>query len=564
MDHLSTVINESFHDSEIAKKFSCKRTKAAAIAYNVLGKNFENKMYEELASGLPTFSIIIDESTDISNIKTLAIAIKFYSNCTNSIKTKFLCMVDIEGETSQHLFDALNGALVDRGLDLQAIIGFAADTTNVMFGENSGIVTKIKEVNPHCVFVKCVCHSVALAVSYACKILPRSIEQMVREVYNYFSQSSKRLREFKEIQNFTDTEQHKILKHYDIRWLSFHACVNRILEQWSPLMLFFQSQYLEDIKQNPSCEFLFNCFNDNIIKLYFYFLDFILPIVNKFNTIFQGDYPVVHRLHKDMCSMYCSILSCYMKSSYIKTTPPSNLDPKASMHFLPKNEMYLGINVAKHLDIKKGQIHKDKINDFFNRCQLFLIELSEQIRSRLPLQNDLFKEMSFLDPHVAVYSEFVSLDPLLSKFPNLVPENMKQSIDNEYRELKLDSDVPNLLASGSSSTSSNVETFWVNISKISDSDKNLKYKNLSTFAKHILCLPVSNAKCERIFSDVNRIKTKDRNRFINKNVSSIVHAKEGLRDINGCSSFNPDENFIKSMDDKQMYNNINKNFVEDD
>lgn len=86
----------------------------------------------------------------------------------------------------------------------------------------------------------------------------------------------------------------------------------------------------------------------------------------------------------------------------------------------------------------------------------------------------------------------------------------------------------------------------------------------STFAKHILCLPVSNAKCERIFSDVNRIKTKDRNRFINKNVSSIVHAKEGLRDINGCSSFNPDENFIKSMDDKQMYNNINKNFVEDD
>ncbi|CAG9840814.1 unnamed protein product [Diabrotica balteata] len=43
MDHLSRVLSDAFHDSEMAKKFSCKRTKSTAIAYNVLGRNFGSR-----------------------------------------------------------------------------------------------------------------------------------------------------------------------------------------------------------------------------------------------------------------------------------------------------------------------------------------------------------------------------------------------------------------------------------------------------------------------------------------------------------------------------------------
>ncbi|KAG5886620.1 hypothetical protein JTB14_013068 [Gonioctena quinquepunctata] len=62
MDHLSDVIKDTFPDSEIARKFSCKRTKSSAIAYNVLGGQFEEKMLQDLKSGLSTFSVIIDLS----------------------------------------------------------------------------------------------------------------------------------------------------------------------------------------------------------------------------------------------------------------------------------------------------------------------------------------------------------------------------------------------------------------------------------------------------------------------------------------------------------------------
>nr|CAI5826448.1 unnamed protein product [Callosobruchus analis] len=128
MHHLSDVISDSFHDSAIAKGFSCKRTKSAAVAFNVLGKSFEKTMLEDVKSGSGTFSII----TDVSDVKMLAIAIKFYSEAYQAVKSKFLCTVDILGETALHLFDALTSALRGRNLNIEACIGFAADTTNVM------------------------------------------------------------------------------------------------------------------------------------------------------------------------------------------------------------------------------------------------------------------------------------------------------------------------------------------------------------------------------------------------------------------------------------------------
>ncbi|CAG9790618.1 unnamed protein product [Diatraea saccharalis] len=229
MDHLSEILVKCFPDSEIAKEFSCKRTKAAAITYNVLGPEFEKDMIVDILptaspSGKPVYSIVIDESTDVATVKVLAIGIKYFSETECTVKTKFLDLVDLSGETADHLFNALSSKLSELGLDIKDVLGFAADTTNVMFGQHSGIFAKIKEVNPKCFFIKCVCHSAALSVSHACKILPRNLEQMIKEVYGYFSQSSKRQREFAEFQNFTDTENHRLLRHYDIRWLSLHAC----------------------------------------------------------------------------------------------------------------------------------------------------------------------------------------------------------------------------------------------------------------------------------------------------------------------------------------------------
>ncbi|CAG9790388.1 unnamed protein product [Diatraea saccharalis] len=428
MDHMSEIINKCFSDPEVAKAYSCKRTKAAVLTYNVLKPELEKEMHADLRScqnistGSPMFSLIIDESTDVSSTKMLAIVTKYFSEKSSTLKTKFLATVDLEGETAQNLFDALSKALGDINLDVKDVIGFGADTTNVMFGEHGGIIAKIRDRNPHCLFIKCICHSTALSVSYASKdTLPRAINQVVKEVYVYFAHSSKRQREFLEFQEFTKTEQHKILQHYDIRWLSLHSCINRTLEQWDALKVYFQGQYLDD--KNMSSQFLYDSFNDKILKLYFYALDYILPIVNKLNTIFQGDYANVHLVYKDISQMLVTLISCYMKASYVRSTDPLILDPTSTVNFLPLKDIYLGVNVAKEISHLASDTNlKAGIKTFLERFQSFLIELSSQLKSRLPL-NTLFKDLQFLFPQNVVYQEFTSIAHLASQFPNIVSEN---------------------------------------------------------------------------------------------------------------------------------------------
>ena len=51
-----------------------------------------------------------------------------------------------------------------------------------------------------------------------------------------------------------------------------------------------------------------------------------------------------------------------------------------------------------------------------------------------------------------------------------------------------------------------------------DSEGNTKFKLVADFAQGCLSLPHANADCERCFSNVNRVKTKDRNKLKTKTV----------------------------------------------
>jgi hypothetical protein len=87
--------------------------------------------------------------------------------------------------------------------------------------------------------MRCVCHSFHLSASYACQKIPRFVEDLTRNIYNYFSSNPKRISEFKHFQNFCEVKIHKILHLSQTRWLSVHFVVSRNLEQYGALQLFF-------------------------------------------------------------------------------------------------------------------------------------------------------------------------------------------------------------------------------------------------------------------------------------------------------------------------------------
>lgn len=110
----------------------------------------------------------------------MAIVIKVFDEETKKVHTRLLNLVPVQGETVADLFELMKTNLAKHDVQITQLVGFAADTTNVIFGEHNSIASRIKEENPNCLSIKCACHSCVLAVSHACSLLPRNLEQCKR------------------------------------------------------------------------------------------------------------------------------------------------------------------------------------------------------------------------------------------------------------------------------------------------------------------------------------------------------------------------------------------------
>lgn len=115
-----------------------------------------------------------------------------------------------------------------------------------MMGKHNSVQTLLKNDVPHLVIVQCLCHSLALCSSYAFSKLPRVVHNLLQDIPSYLQHSYKRQEAFKKFQQFTEACEHKILHNCQTRWLSLSLVVERFIEQYHALKLYFTSEYLDE------------------------------------------------------------------------------------------------------------------------------------------------------------------------------------------------------------------------------------------------------------------------------------------------------------------------------
>lgn len=150
-----------------------------------------------------------------------------------------------------------------------------------------------------------------------------------------------------------------------------------------------------------------------------------------------------------------------------------------------------------------------------------------EIRKRFNFDDETWKQISALKPSNAMRGTFrksvPSLLSLMQKLPRLVDEQEYQNIDDEWRKLP-DYELPPHI-----SISDNADTFWHNLYHSDKVDQiYYRFKNVSKFALNAISLPHSNAECERIFSSVNLIKTKTRNKLVTPTVNGLLLASQRI------------------------------------
>ena len=87
VDHYTEIISEATKGHTL-ENVKIHRTKCSAVLKNVVSAS----ILEKLTIGLQSskYSLLIDESTDISGMKHLCLCVKFFSEKRSCIKTEFL------------------------------------------------------------------------------------------------------------------------------------------------------------------------------------------------------------------------------------------------------------------------------------------------------------------------------------------------------------------------------------------------------------------------------------------------------------------------------------------
>lgn len=542
MEHLPKLMQAVCPDSKIAKEIKCSSTKTHDIIDHIIGKESFNNLCEDLRQ--TKFSLIIDESTDLSTTKHLCLVVRYAK--INRIKDSFLALIPLEEANAATLFEHIVNFFRSNNIPFKNnLIGFASDGANVMMGRNNSVVTLLQNEIPNIFILKCACHSFHLCASYACTKLPRFIEDLVRDIYNYFSSSPKRVAEFKNFQMFCDLKVHKILHPSQTRWLSVHAAVKRILEQLSALKLFF----IDQISNNDhllAAEHILQKLQDPTTILFLEFLDFLLPLFTDLNKEMQAEHPKIHNLYEKITGTLKTIFDCFLKREYLTSTPIENVDFKNPRNFMDIDAVYYGAAASNTLLSSSANLNSDQVNLFKCRCLDFYIEACKQITTRFPLKNNPIKGLDIIDPKNVKIGKTASIVPVSRLFPNIVHSNDFQEIDTEWRILRNCEQIKTF--------PDDVELFWNEVSLLKRGDETQMFPLLSNFIFNILSLPHSSANVERIFSHINLLKTKQRNRLSTESITSLLHSKRLFNTAN-CYDFEINSKMTSAMAKEYWYHN---------
>lgn len=102
-------------------------------------------------------------------------------------------------------------------------------------------------------------------------------------------------------------------------------------------------------------------------------------------------------------------------------------------------------------------------------------------------------------------------------------------------------------------TSSTVK-FWIEVYSYKDASGINPYLDVCELAISVLSLPHSNAEVERLFSQMNIIKSKLRNRLNISSVNAILAVKSGLRRLGKtCNTYDLPKETIKKIGTMAAY-----------
>lgn len=541
-DYEIPVLKQIFHDSEILEELSFDRLDIKSVICQHLAPAFKKNLKEVLKT--QKFSIIVDETTDVTSTHSLCIVVRYFDEKAKKIRESLWDLIEVYRDknslaNAEQISQKIIKSFEVEEIPLENIFSFCSDTCNLMFGVFESVSTKLKCTIPNLNIIRCNAHIQHLAAQKSMLQIPVDIEGFLKDVNNYINGSAKKHKRWHLHQIAKGVKPINVLKPCTTRWLSIGNCITRLLQRWTALQTFFSNEI--GLEKNES-EKIFNRMQDPILLYYLQFLNFILTKFNINSSELQAITPKFTKSSDQMSEFYKDLLSIYMDQNYVARTKIDLTNPLSEQHNVPINKMQIG-EVANNL-MKDESIPNQAKIDFLKTCKAFVRTCCNEVKHRVfETDNDSMIDRSMFHPENALSERFhqdhPNLEGVLEKFSAFIADEDKKLIGEEWRSI-MSYEIPRRMMQGK-----DIDEFWIELMDYTEenTDRPL-FKNLSKFALLTLLIPNSNASAERLWSKLNFEKTKLRNRLHFSTLRSILFAAQMIRDQGGAIAFEPSEDMI--------------------
>lgn len=170
------------------------------------------------------FSILADETTDISGIEQFSFSIRYVDKTgeTKVLREDFLTFVAVTDVTGEGLSNTIRKICQDLHLDMNFLVGQGYDGASAMSGKFKGCAARITAIYPQALYVHCMNHVLNLSVGDSCTVpMIRNALGIMNEIINFFRSSAQRQECLNNVvKKLSDGKKKKRLEKYcETRWV---------------------------------------------------------------------------------------------------------------------------------------------------------------------------------------------------------------------------------------------------------------------------------------------------------------------------------------------------------
>ncbi|KYO43319.1 SCAN domain-containing protein 3-like [Alligator mississippiensis] len=282
------------------------------------------------------FTLQIDESKDVSTYSQLMMFVRYIDDeDEQGIQEQIYGCKELDTKrTGEDIFKILNEHIVKNGLSWEWCVSVCTDGSAATVGRRSGLVARLRAINPSIKWNHCIIYRQALAAKRLNEDLNSVLGTAVKPV-NFLKARALNSRLFRSLCHDMGSEHTTVLLHTEVQWLS----CGRLLNRW------FELRYEVTVSlREMKSEFLQH-FEDKVWICKLVYLCDIFDKINDLNLQLLGYNTNIFTL-QDKLSEFCEENEIPLNESVKENIKEHlvNLEPNFE-HYFP--------NVEEHEDPQK-------------------------------------------------------------------------------------------------------------------------------------------------------------------------------------------------------------------